>query len=60
MVELLPLSEPKDIDYVKDLLIEFKTKTGSVIAANLIENWPAAAEKFVKVGLFRSRGIFYL
>lgn len=49
MVELLPLNEQKDLDYVKELLVEFKNKTGSVIAAELIENWPAAAEKFVKV-----------
>lgn len=50
MVEILPLNEQKDLDYVKELLVEFKEKTGSVIAENLIENWPAAAEKFVKVG----------
>lgn len=49
MVELLPLTDDKDTDYVKSLLIEFEQKTGSIIAKNLIQEWPQAAARFIKV-----------
>lgn len=48
MVELLPLKEEEDLKYVYSLLVEFKEKTDSVIAEELIQNWPAGTEKFVK------------
>lgn len=49
MVELLPLDQQEDIDYVKTLLQEFKEKTGSLIAAELLEKWPQPTSKFIKV-----------
>lgn len=49
MVELLPLNEENDLKYVRELLIEFKKKTGSIIAEELLQNWPASTNKFVKV-----------
>lgn len=32
-----------------ELLQQFHTKTGSIIARDLLDNWPQPAEKFVKV-----------
>ncbi|RZF40660.1 hypothetical protein LSTR_LSTR012761 [Laodelphax striatellus] len=49
MVELLALDQAEDIEYVKQLLEEFQTKTGSEIAMGLLGNWPDAAKQFVKV-----------
>ena len=49
MVELLPLEQQEDLDQVESLLREFVEKTGSVVAKDLLETWPAEAEKFVKV-----------
>lgn len=49
MVELLPLDQPEDIEYVKNLLIEFNEKTGSVIAADLLSTWPEPTTRFIKV-----------
>ncbi|KAK7580461.1 hypothetical protein V9T40_001090 [Parthenolecanium corni] len=49
MVELLPLKDESDLKYVRELLIEFKEKTGSIIAAELLNDWPASTSKFVKV-----------
>ncbi len=51
MVELLPLKENDDLTYVHDLLMQFKEKTGSLIADELVKSWPASSEKFVKVSL---------
>ncbi|XP_041976637.1 glutamate synthase [NADH], amyloplastic isoform X2 [Aricia agestis] len=48
-VELLPLEIKEDLDEVQKLLEEFVEYTGSVIAKNLLESWPEAAKKFVKV-----------
>ena len=61
MVELLPLKEEADLKYVQSLLIEFKDKTGSIIAQELLSGWPGSASKFVKVRkLIFYRNIFYL
>ncbi|XP_014251077.1 glutamate synthase [NADH], amyloplastic isoform X2 [Cimex lectularius] len=49
MVELLPLDQQEDIDYVYNLLVEFESKTGSIIADDLIKAWPTPAKDFVKV-----------
>lgn len=49
MVELLPLELPEDQQFVEDLLREFNEKTGSLVAADLLQDWPAQASKFVKV-----------
>ncbi|GAB0093859.1 glutamate synthase [Sergentomyia squamirostris] len=48
-VELLPLEKPEDIATVRVLLEEFVELTDSVIAANLLTNWPSVCSKFVKV-----------
>lgn len=52
MVELLPLNQQEDIDYVKGLLEEFKEKTGPVIADQLLASWPEPTARFVKVSNF--------
>lgn len=49
MVDLLPLKDEADLQYVHSLLVEFQEKTGSIIAAELMENWPASTAQFVKV-----------
>ncbi|XP_023287581.1 glutamate synthase [NADH], amyloplastic isoform X2 [Orussus abietinus] len=49
MVELLPLINPDDIAYVKQLLEEFVEKTGSLIAKDLLEIWPEPTTRFIKV-----------
>ncbi|XP_015429364.1 PREDICTED: putative glutamate synthase [NADPH] isoform X2 [Dufourea novaeangliae] len=49
MVELVPLTKPEDINYVKGLLEEFVEKTGSLIAKDLLIMWPETTARFVKV-----------
>ncbi|XP_051158706.1 uncharacterized protein LOC127280028 [Leptopilina boulardi] len=49
MVELLPLDQAEDIDYVKQLLEEFVEKTESLIAQDLLQIWPEPTTRFVKV-----------
>lgn len=49
MVELVALDRPDDMKLVKELLEEFKTKTGSEIAGKLLGDWPASARHFAKV-----------
>lgn len=48
MVELCSLDE-EDVSLVKDLLKEFKEKTGSLIAEKLLNEWDAHASQFIKV-----------
>ena len=52
MVELLPLDKNNDIAYVKELLMEFQQKTGSILAAELLETWPEPVRRFIKVIFF--------
>lgn len=49
MVELLPLEKEDDLKFVESLLKEFVVKTGSVVAQDILSDWPAKAENFVKV-----------
>ena len=49
MVELVPLSSNDDCNFVKDLLQDFVTETGSEVAKSLLGNWQSAKEQFVKV-----------
>ncbi|XP_073951768.1 uncharacterized protein [Choristoneura fumiferana] len=49
MVELLPLELEDDLQLVKTLLQEFVEYTGSLIAKQVLETWPAEAKQFVKV-----------
>lgn len=48
-VDLDPLEDPEELKLVHDLLDEFKQKTGSQIAEQLLEEWPQCAQDFVKV-----------
>nr|CAD7446890.1 unnamed protein product [Timema bartmani] len=49
MVDLLSLEDKTDLEYVLDLLKQFHTKTGSLIAEDLIKTWPESAKRFIKV-----------
>lgn len=49
MVELMALDQEDDMEYVKRLLTEFREKTESLIADELLKTWPEAAKRFVKV-----------
>lgn len=49
MVELLELKETADLEFVEHLLKEFVEKTESAIAQDILSDWPAKAENFVKV-----------
>lgn len=49
MVELLPLNQPDDVAYVKQLLEEFVEKTGSLIAQDLLKVWPEPTNRIIKV-----------
>ena len=49
MVELLPLEKQEDLDMIEGLLKEFIEKTGSVVATEILSDWPANAQNFVKV-----------
>jgi glutamate synthase domain-containing protein 3 len=48
-VNLYPLNLQEDQDLVKDLLIEFKGKTGSELAGHILDNWEKERTHFVKV-----------
>lgn len=49
MVELLPLDNANDQESVQQLLTEFEQHTGSIVAKELLQDWPASCNKFVKV-----------
>ena len=49
MVELLPLDQSEDLDFVEDILKRFNEKTGSEVASKILEDWPAKASSFTKV-----------
>ena len=49
MVDIEPFQDPDDVELVRDLLIQHAGYTGSEVAARLLNDWDAAAEKFVKV-----------
>lgn len=49
MVELLPVEESDDLLFIEALMRQFHDKTGSKVAARLLADWPAQANKFVKV-----------
>lgn len=48
-VDVDPVVLEEDIKLLGDLLQEFKDKTGSEVAAMMLQEWPASASKFVKV-----------
>ncbi|XP_071038942.1 uncharacterized protein [Parasteatoda tepidariorum] len=49
MVDLLPLQQSEDLNFVENVLKEFYEKTGSAVAQRLLSNWPTSAKLFVKV-----------
>ncbi|KAL3282591.1 hypothetical protein HHI36_005767 [Cryptolaemus montrouzieri] len=49
MVELCKLEDKEDVEHVKTLLKEFKELTGSIIAAQLLEDFDNKMKEFVKV-----------
>jgi glutamate synthase (ferredoxin) len=49
MVDLERLTEPGDLEIVRDLLIQHAGYTKSRVAARLLSDWDAAVTKFVKV-----------
>jgi glutamate synthase (ferredoxin) len=49
MVDLERLEEEEDLQLVQGLLQRHAENTGSTVAAGLLRDWPAAAERFVKV-----------
>ena len=50
-VEVLPVDGAYDLNWLRDILLEFVTKTGSELAQHLLDDWPASAKLFVKVCL---------
>ncbi|KAI0227557.1 Glutamate synthase [NADH], amyloplastic [Lamellibrachia satsuma] len=48
-VEVLPVDGADDLNWLRDILLEFVTKTGSELAQLLLDDWPASAKLFVKV-----------
>lgn len=49
MVELLQLQDKQDLDFVKEQLEKFVEATDSQVAKNLLSDWPAKTNRFVKV-----------
>ncbi len=49
MVELFPLTEQADILEVKTLIEKHQKYTNSTVAQNVLKNWSAVQEQFVKV-----------
>ncbi|XP_005109373.2 putative glutamate synthase [NADPH] [Aplysia californica] len=48
-VELLPLNNETDLDFVHGLLMEFVEKTGSTLARGILDNWNTEQGHFIKV-----------
>jgi len=49
MVDLEKLDDAEDLDLVRGLIERHREHTGSTVAEGLLAQWPAIAEKFVKV-----------
>ncbi len=49
MVDLEAVTEPEDIELLRDLLIQHAGYTGSTVAAQLLSEWDEAIARFVKV-----------
>lgn len=48
-MELVPMELSDDLLFVEALMRQFHDKTGSKVATTLLADWPAQANKFVKV-----------
>jgi glutamate synthase (NADPH) large chain len=49
MVDVEALTEPDDVDLLRDLLIQHAGYTGSEVAARVLTDWDRSVEMFVKV-----------
>lgn len=54
-VELEPVKEEEDVYFVKETIIDYKNKTGSTKAAQILDEWEKVLPKFIKVYLCFSR-----
>lgn len=59
-IDLVPVDLADDLDWLKVTLQDFKDRTGSEVAANVLNNWPASAQQFVKVCMFDSMSLVFL
>lgn len=48
-VSLEPVNQPVDMNWLQDILQEFVDKTGSDVAAKMLQDWPACTKDFIKV-----------
>ena len=49
MVDLDPVDAEEDIAELRELIAEHQQKTGSTVAATVLDRWPAVLKQFVKV-----------
>jgi glutamate synthase (NADPH/NADH) large chain len=49
MVELEQMTDPQDIDELRELIEAHRDATGSPVAAGILDRWPEAAREFTKV-----------
>ncbi|MGE5597638.1 MAG: glutamate synthase-related protein, partial [Hyphomicrobiales bacterium] len=49
MIDLEPLVEEEDLELVQGLMARHLEYTGSTVAEGLLRDWPASAQRFVKV-----------
>ena len=48
-VSLEEMTEDGDLQFLQSILQEFKERTGSAVAEDVLNRWPASAKQFVKV-----------
>lgn len=48
-VDLLPVEQKEDLDFLHDILTDFQKETGSTLAKHILDNWEAEYKEFVKV-----------
>nr|AYV89261.1 glutamate synthase 1 NADH chloroplastic [Tetranychus evansi] len=49
MIDLFPLEDKEDVDFVYNLLTEFVQKTNSAIAQRILDAWASEKNNFIKV-----------
>lgn len=49
MVDLIGVSNPIDLDFLKSTLEDFVSFTGSEVGSSLLASWPESAKRFIKV-----------
>jgi len=48
-VDLEKITEPEDEAFVRNLIEEFQEKTGSDLAAKILQEWTLSTKRFIKV-----------